>query len=184
MAAIHLVLLSGGIDSACLLADCTAKHRDVETLFIDYGQAPAMKERECSSALAAERNVPWSAVRLTGLSISAGEIPGRNALLVHIAFAHLGAIETSCIYLGIHAGTPYRDCTPDFIKETQKALDYLGGGTRQLVAPFVSWSKGEVHQRAKELGVPIELTHSCERSADPCGACPSCVDRRALVASS
>jgi 7-cyano-7-deazaguanine synthase len=182
-AASHLILLSGGIDSACLLAECNAKRLDPAALFVDYGQAPADRERFCSKSLAGHFNISWSAIEMTGLIVPDGEIPGRNALLAHLAFAHIGQGQTSCIYLGIHAGTPYRDCTREFIEETQRSLDFQSGGVSQLVAPYVTWSKGEIHQRAKELGVPLELTHSCERSVDPCGRCMSCSDREALLAS-
>jgi 7-cyano-7-deazaguanine synthase len=182
MATSHLILLSGGIDSACLLAECNAKRLDPAALFVDYGQAPARKEQFCSKSLAEHFSISWSSIEVTGLAVPSGEIPGRNALLAHLAFAHIGEWKASCIYLGIHSGTPYRDCTQEFVEETQRSLDFQSGGASQLVAPYVSWSKGEVHQRAKELGVPFELTHSCERSVDPCGRCASCTDRETILA--
>ncbi|HEY5708129.1 MAG TPA: 7-cyano-7-deazaguanine synthase [Solirubrobacterales bacterium] len=177
MAISHLILLSGGIDSACLLAECDAKSLDPAALFVDYGQAVADKERSCSESLAAHFDIHWSAIELTGLVIPKGEILGRNALLAHLALTYLGHQNASCIYLGIHAGTPYRDCTPGFIEETQRSLDFQSGGAIRLVAPYLTWPKQLIIEHAEELGVPIELTHSCERSARPCGKCPSCLDR-------
>ncbi|MDX6608231.1 MAG: 7-cyano-7-deazaguanine synthase [Solirubrobacterales bacterium] len=182
MATGHLILLSGGIDSACLLAERAARRLEPTALFVDYGQSPADRERSCSKSLAAHFGVKWSAVRVGGLTIPNGEIPGRNALLAHLAVVHIGS-DASCIYLGIHAGTPYRDCTQAFVEETQRSIDFQSGGACQLVAPYLTWNKAEVHQRAKELGVPLGITHSCERAEDPCGNCASCIDREALLAS-
>ena len=105
-----------------------------------------------------------------------------NPLLAHLALTHLGGRGSTCIYLAIHAGTPYRDCTVQFIEETQRSLDFQSGGVVRLVAPYVAWSKQLVIEHALRLGVPLELTHSCERSTAPCGECPSCIDREALLA--
>ena len=182
MAVSHLILLSGGIDSACLLAECDDKRLNPSALFIDYGQAVASKERSCSESLAAHFDIRWSALELTGLVIPEGEILGRNALLAHLALTHLGPHGASCIYLGIHAGTPYRDCTQGFVEETQRSLDFQSGGSTQLIAPYVTWPKQLIIERAEELGVPIELTHSCERSVRPCGECLSCLDRKGFLA--
>lgn len=183
MSANHLVLLSGGIDSACLLAECHARGDSTSALFVDYGQAPADKERTCSTAIASYFGAPWTPLDVRGLNVLSGEIPGRNALLAHIALTYLGAQGSSCVYLGIHAGTLYRDCTPEFVAETQRSLDFQSDGRVRLVAPFVTWPKQLVIERGRELGAPLELTHSCECSATPCGACASCIDRKALLAS-
>ncbi len=178
----NLVLLSGGIDSATLLADGAARGDTLRALFVDYGQAPASRERTCSEAIADNFGIQWSALAITGLEIPDGEISGRNALLAHLALTELGSGRGACIYLGIHAGTPYRDCTPEFVEETQRSLDFQSGGAARLVAPFVNWPKQMLIDHALELGVPLELTHSCERSLDPCEECPSCIDRRGIVA--
>lgn len=178
----NLILLSGGIDSATLLADGAARGDVLGALFVDYGQAPASRERACSKAIADHFDVEWSAVEISGLKIPEGEISGRNALLAHLALTKLGRGRGACIYLGIHAGTPYRDCTPEFVEETQRSLDFQSGGTVRLVAPYVTWSKQLLINRALQLAVPLELTHSCERSVSPCEECLSCIDRRAILA--
>lgn len=179
----HLILLSGGIDSACLLADRIAKERAPSALYVDYGQPVAAIERDCSAAIASRYGIPWAVLQVGGLEVRDGEIPGRNALLAHLALTHVGSRPASCIYLAIHAGTPYRDCTPEFVEETQRSLDFQSGGAARLIAPYVSWSKEMIVERARELQLPLDLTHSCERTADPCGECTSCIDRRALLAS-
>lgn len=182
MAVEHLVLLSGGIDSACLLADPTVHDGTSAALFVDYGQPVAQTEHECSARIASHYSAPWASIEINGLRVEHGEIPGRNALLAHLALTHLGAPGSACIYLAIHAGTPYRDCTAQFIEETQRSLDFQSGGAVRLVAPYVAWPKQQLIEHALQLGVPLELTHSCERSTAPCGECLSCIDREALLA--
>jgi 7-cyano-7-deazaguanine synthase in queuosine biosynthesis len=122
MATSHLILLSGGIDSACLLADRVVHEQAPGALFVDYGQPVAEIERDCSAEIASHYGAPWDVLQIGGLEVCDGEIPGRNALLTQLAFTHLGGERASCIYLAIHAGTPYRDCTPEFIGEIQRSL--------------------------------------------------------------
>jgi 7-cyano-7-deazaguanine synthase len=115
-------------------------------------------------------------------TIPVGEIPGRNALLVHLALATAGR-DPAVLMLGIHAGTPYRDCTPAFVDAMQASLDFHRDGTLQLAAPFVTWSKSEVYAYARDAAVPLALTYSCEAgTVPPCGACRSCRDRELLDA--
>lgn len=179
----EIILLSGGIDSACLLAERRAKGAKPEALFVSYGQPAAAAEEAASRALAADLDADWSKVEVGGIVPDVGEITGRNALLAHLALTWLGRGTAALIYLGIHAGTPYRDCSPPFVAETQRSLDFQSGGAVRIVAPFVNWSKGLIVARALELGVPLDLTHSCERSETPCNQCPSCIDRSELLAS-
>ena len=178
----EVVLLSGGIDSACLLAERATSGVKPEALFVDYGQPPAAAERVASHALARHFGSPWGEVKLAGIDLPQGEIPGRNALLVHIALTWMGRRGAASIYLGLHAGVPYRDCSPQFVSETQRSLDLQSGGAVRLVAPFIAWSKQMVVERALELDVPLELTRSCERTEEPCGKCLSCLDRKQLLA--
>jgi 7-cyano-7-deazaguanine synthase len=181
--ALDVVLLSGGLDSACVLLEVQHAGGRPEALFIHYGQAAASREREASHAVARKTASPWREVAAEAGHALAGEIIGRNAFLIHAAQLTLQPKEPLCLYLGIHAGTGYRDCTPEFVSLMQDSLDFHSDGRVRLVTPFLNWAKGTVFDRARELGVPIELTYSCERGADPCGSCRSCVDREALLAS-
>jgi 7-cyano-7-deazaguanine synthase len=176
------VLLSGGLDSACLLADCAVRGADPTALFVNYGQPVAVVERRASKALAEHFDARWDEIMIGGITPSAGEILGRNALLAHLALTWLGSGTPAVIQLGIHAGTSYRDCTPEFVAETQRSLDFQSGGEVRLLAPFVTWPKELILTRTLELGVPIEMTFSCERASSPCGECLSCIDRQELLA--
>jgi 7-cyano-7-deazaguanine synthase len=82
---------------------------------------------------------------------------------------------TGVIGIGIHAGTEYPDCSPAFVDAMQRLLDVYSGGEVQLDAPFLSWSKPEIWEYARRLGVPLDATYSCEFGPRPCGQCLSCV---------
>ena len=180
----RLVLLSGGVDSACLLALCTEQSWGASAVFVDYGQAGAQPEAKAAAAIAAAFGVVLRQARVDIGPIPEGEIPGRNALLVHLALALAGP-EPTTMMLGIHAGTPYRDCSPAFVDAMQVSLDFHRDGALQLATPFLTWTKPQIYAYARAACVPLELTYSCEAGAlPPCGSCPSCRDRELLDASS
>jgi 7-cyano-7-deazaguanine synthase len=176
-----LVLSSGGLDSTTALALACSEGAAVETLFVDYGQGAASAEDRASAAVAGHYGVCRRALRLGDLEFGAGEIRGRNALLLHIALLVFPA-ERGSVVLGIHAGTPYRDCSPEFVTDMGRSYDFHTAGTIALAAPFVDTDKGGVYSLAADLDVPVALTHSCEQSDVPCGRCLSCQDRLALDA--
>jgi 7-cyano-7-deazaguanine synthase len=179
---LRTVLLSGGVDSSCLLALCADEHDDdLEALFVDYGQGPARREDAAATALAKTYGAELRRASITIGPIGPGEIPARNALLLHVALATARARPTT-IMIGIHAGTPYLDCSPEFLAAMRVSFDLHRGGAIQLAAPFISWSKSEVYAYAQAMSVPLELTYSCETSDTPCGTCPSCLDREMLDA--
>jgi 7-cyano-7-deazaguanine synthase len=179
----HLVLLSGGIDSAAALALICEAGSPAAALYVDYGQAAAASEAKASAAVAAYYRVGYQSVGCSGRSFGAGEIRGRNALLVHLAlFAFRG--DTGVVVIGIHAGTSYRDCSSDFVRLMQQSYDFHTAGQIALSAPFVDHVKGDVVSLALQLGLPLDLTYSCEAGNEPCGRCLSCQDREAILARS
>jgi 7-cyano-7-deazaguanine synthase len=48
-----------------------------------------------------------------------------------------------------------------------------------VLAPFVTWDKGDIVRRGVELGVPFDLTWSCYKGGtEHCGRCGTCIDRQ------
>jgi 7-cyano-7-deazaguanine synthase len=180
-AAPHLVLLSGGIDSSAVLALTLEVGTSASALFVDYGQAAASSEAKASAAIAGHFGVEYQSLTCTGQTFGAGEIRGRNAFLVHTALMVLRQTK-AVVVLGIHAGTTYRDCSPSFLELMQRSYDFHTGGQVSLAAPLVDQVKGDVVRLASEMGVPVELTYSCEAANEPCGKCLSCRDREELLA--
>lgn len=172
------MLLSGGIDSAVVLALLAADGCDASAIWIDYGQPAASPEREASSEIASKYGATWNEVVLAGLKPpAAGEFPGRNDMLIALA---VGATPNRLIAMGIHAGTSYVDCSPVWLEGWQELLVREYQGRVDVFAPLVSLEKGQVYALARHLDVPTELTYSCETGITPCGNCLSCKDRRLL----
>jgi 7-cyano-7-deazaguanine synthase len=174
------VLLSGGVDSAVVLALLSTSRRDVRAIWVDYGQPAAAVEREASKAIASTYETVWSELVVAGLTPPmAGEFPGRNDVLVALASA---AIPDRSVAIGVHAGTSYVDCSVPWVEAWQGLLAVQYHGVISALAPLANLTKVQVYALAHHLRVPTRLTHSCETSAVPCGRCSSCVDRRMLDA--
>ena len=152
---------------------------------MDYGQKAGRHERSAALKVARHFQIPLKYVKCSGVrSKHKGFIQGRNAFLVLTALMEMRAPK-GILALGVHAGTPYYDCGPNFIRGLQSIVDGYTNGTVQLSAPFLRWKKNDIWEFCHEVGVPLELTYSCERgSRQPCGACLSCRDLEALYARS
>lgn len=177
------VLLSGGIDSAALMAFYLRQDFDVQALFVDFGQAAAKQELNAARSLCKYYSIPLSVFTARcGRSFPAGEIPGRNAFLI---FAAMLACERrpGIIAVGIHEGSPYYDCSEGFLKSVQTIVDGYTAGSIKIAAPFLKWNKVMIWEFCKESELPVDLTYSCERGGTrPCRTCLSCKDREALRA--
>jgi len=174
-------LLSGGIDSAAVLNQVAAAGFNATAVFVDYGQASAFRERSCARQISRHYGIELHDLAITGLSPPrGGEIVGRNGFLVLVA-ASLLERNPGIIYLGIHAGTDYYDCSVSFVESANVLLTGYTNAALSLRAPFVEWSKSDVYAYCIEHGVPLALTWSCEIQGDrECGTCRSCVDRRSV----
>lgn len=176
-----LILLSGGIDSAACAYWFIARQHAVTAVFIDYGQMAGAAERRAAEAVADHLKIKLLTLKLTGFKhANVGELFGRNALLLTAAI--FGAeFREGLISLGLHAGTTYFDCSPAFASSFDRLVAEMSDGHVRLVAPFAFWRKAEVFEYFRQSTLPVDITHSCERSADlACGICPSCKDRKAL----
>jgi len=175
------VLLSGGIDSTACLHFHQKQGFQTLGIFVDCGQPAVEFEREAVSAVSEHYGI--AVEELTHRScrkLSSGEITGRNAFLLFSALVHIGR-EPGLPASGIHAKTPYFDCSPDFVRITQRIFDGYCDGRVRISAPFLEWDKRQIWEYCLAEGVPLELTYSCERGLkQPCGDCLSCRDLEAL----
>jgi 7-cyano-7-deazaguanine synthase len=177
------VLLSGGVDSASCVGFLAALGTPLRTLFVDYGQLAAERELAASSSVARHYRVQHDYVMCMRASQKpAGLIPGRNAFLLFAALLEGGTTPRS-IALGIHAGTPYFDCTLGFVERMQALFDSYADGAVRILTPFLQWTKPDIWQYALEHDIPLHLTYSCERGQEQaCGLCSSCRDLESLRA--
>jgi len=176
------VLMSGGIDSTACIHFLQQRGERPHGLFINHGQAAASQEARAIAALASRLNIDVDTFQLSGTTqFGTGELVGRNAMLIFNALF----LTQGCgglLAVGIHAGTPYFDCSEAFISQVKRLVSEHTDGRVALIAPFIKWSKRDVFEYFRRESLPLELTYSCEAGTDPpCGRCASCWDRLALV---
>ena len=176
----YLVLASGGVDSSTILWLAAQQGLNPSALFLDYGQPAAGAEAEAVTRICRGLGVSLRRVQFVSTAFGAGEIRGRNAFLLHVALLEFPA-SSGVVALGIHAGTGYADCSPEFMEVIEHSYAFHTGGAITPVAPFLHWSKQDVYSVATKLDLPLAQTYSCEAANHPCGRCRSCLDRRLLV---
>ncbi len=178
-----IVLLSGGIDSTATLHYCLGQHPQVCALFVDYGQPARNAEANAANAICRKFSVPLTTLQLVGATQKeAGLIVARNSFLINCALMEAAPGPVG-IAIGVHSGTEYWDCSQGFLDAIQPVLDGYTGGTAQLLAPFLEWTKREVFSYSQNHRLPLDLTYSCERGEkQPCGLCASCKDLEVLNA--
>jgi 7-cyano-7-deazaguanine synthase len=175
------VLFSGGIDSASTALLLKSSGLAVRGLFVDYGQPSRQMERRSIALLKDSIGISVDEIHVSSLSShGVGELTGRNALLIFSAVL-LGNCDSGAIAIGIHSGTPYYDCSPDFAEKIDTLVQQCSDGKLFVLAPFVHWSKDDVYSYFLSQGISIEETYSCEAGTSPsCGLCASCLDRKRL----
>lgn len=203
-----VVLLSGGLDSATVLAMAREAGHECYALSVHYGQRHSI-ELEAAAKIArvfGAQDHRIMGVDLAGIGGSAltdasigvpkeptagipvTYVPARNTLMLSLALGWAEVLEAQHVFIGVNAldYSGYPDCRPEFVAAFQHLADVgtkagvEGRGVR-LVAPLLHWSKAQIIQEGMRLGVDYSLTVSCYQ-ADPegraCGVCDSCRLRR------
>lgn len=154
-----MVLLSGGVDSTTCVGYYIRHNYQVYALFIDYGQHDSKKESAAATAVAAYYNIPLYRITINSNSVSDGYIPGRNAMLLSLALMKC-PFSQGIVCLGIHSGTSYQDCSPEFESLMQKIYLLYEEGRIRIDTPFLKWEKAEIIDFAKMIKMPFQLTFS------------------------
>jgi 7-cyano-7-deazaguanine synthase len=200
-----IVLISGGLDSAVLLADEAARGR-VIPLYVRVGLAWEAAERKMLAALLATPSYqhvqPLQVVTFDMRDVYApthwaitGKPPaydtpdedvyltGRNLVLLTKAGVVAATAKASRIALGPLAGNPFPDATPVFFSAMANALSLGLAHAIEVATPLTTFHKEDVIRLGDRLGVPLELTLSCMNPVDGplplhCGQCSKCRERR------
>ena len=204
-----VVLLSGGLDSATVLAMARAAERECYALSFDYGQrhhvelkaaarvAAALGAREHRTMRIDTAGIGGSA--LTDSSIAVPEsptqgipvtyVPARNTIFLALALGWAEVLRAGEIWVGVNAVdySGYPDCRPEFIAAFERVAALatkvgVEGAALAIRAPLIALSKAGIITRGVALGVDYSLTMSCyQPDADglACGRCDSCRLRRA-----
>lgn len=175
------VLMSGGLDSAACAHLLIAQGHAVRGIFVDFGQAAREPESRAVVRLADLLGITITTLHVgTAGGFGSGELVGRNAFLLMSAI-FLGRTHEGLLSIGVHAGTPYYDCSAGFIDRFKALAEEHTEGRLTVAAPFLHWTKGQIYEYAIKSRLPVDATYSCESGTiPPCGSCASCRDRGRL----
>jgi len=185
-----IVLLSGGMDSSCLIYWLNNNGYSPIALFIDYGQKSRDKEYQAAKAIS--KSLGISLVKKSfrfknnnGLlkdNIKNYYYPNRNLLLLTLASIYARENNIFSLAIGLHKSREYPDCSLQFVKAVEKAIFFSLGSRQIIYAPFIKLNKVGVYTIGVKLKVPYKSTFSCyESNKRHCMKCPSCKDRGLLL---
>ena len=204
-----VVLVSGGLDSATVLAMARAAGHACYALSFDYGQrhSPELAAaRRVAQALGAvEHKVIALDLRAIGGSaltddsiavpqapsegIPVTYVPARNTIFLSYALGWAEVLEARHIFIGVNAVdySGYPDCRPEYIAAFQAMANLatkagVEGDTISIHTPLIQLSKADIIRAGIKLGVDYGQTISCyapDEQGRACGRCDSCRLRRA-----
>ena len=199
-----VILLSGGLDSATVIAMAKAEGYACYSMSFDYGQRHRA-ELQAAERVARQLDVVEHKViglnlngiggsALTDSSIAVPEsptegipatyVPARNTVFLALALGWAEVLEARDIFIGVNAVdySGYPDCRPEFVEAFERMANLatragVEGQGFSIRAPLQQMSKSEIIQAGMRLGVDYALTVSCYQADDEgraCGKCDSC----------
>jgi 7-cyano-7-deazaguanine synthase len=199
-----VILTSGGLDSATLLAMAHRNGRECYSLSFDYGQrhraelnaARGLAERygdvvhrvvsldlsAIGGSALTDMDIPVPTTPQEGIPIT--YVPARNTVFLSLALGWAEVLGASEIYIGVNAVdySGYPDCRPEFIAAYQRLIGVatkagVEGMSISLETPLIDLSKGAIIDVGLRLGVDYSMTVSCYQADEmgrACGECDSC----------
>ncbi len=204
-----VVLLSGGLDSATVLAMARSEGYACHALTVDYGQRHHAEldaaQRVARELGAVEHRVihidltAFGGSALTDTRIAVPEqpstgipltyVPARNTIMLSLSLAWAEVLQAQDIFIGVNAVdySGYPDCRPDYVAAFERMANLatkaaVEGKHLTVHAPLIHLSKAGIIERGVALGVDYGITVSCYQADDDgraCGVCDSCRLRRA-----
>ncbi len=208
-----VVLLSGGLDSATVLAYAKSRGYDCYCLSLDYHQRH-IAELQAAQNIAHTLNAAEHKTVQLDLSLFGGSaltddkiavpeaatsgipvtyVPARNTIMLSLALAWAEVLGAQDIFIGVNAldYSGYPDCRGEYVKAFQEMANLatktaVEGQKITVHAPLIDMTKAEIITLGTKLGVPYEATVSCyqaDSQGHACGKCDSCRLRREGFAS-
>jgi 7-cyano-7-deazaguanine synthase len=202
------VLASGGVDSAVLVADHSARGEEVQPIYIRFGLAWEKAEEEhlrrfleslpsdCQARPLVALEFPMADVYGAHWSVSGAEVPdedtpdsavylpGRNLLLLAKSSVWCALNDFGVVSLGTLKGNPFADSRAEFFDGLASLISLALDRPIAVKTPFAGFTKMEVLERGRDLA--LELTFSCidPQEGEQCGRCNKCAERRRAFAAS
>lgn len=199
-----VVLVSGGLDSATILAVAKSEGFECYAMSFAYGQRHQVEldsaKRVCKKIGVADHVVveidltKWGGSALTSdkidvpnhdpqkvPSIPVTYVPARNTIFLSFATGWAEVLGARDIFIGVNSVdySGYPDCRPEFIKAFAECAK-LGtrasdeGWSFSIHAPLQYMEKPEIIKLGTSLGVDYSLTHSCYNPDADGKACGKC----------
>ena len=202
------MLVSGGLDSATVLAIARERGHRCHALSFDYGQRHRVEldaaRRVANTLGAVEHRIlalpigELGGSALTDRRIEVPErlgngipvtyVPARNTVFLAFALGYAEVLGAHDIYIGVNAVdySGYPDCRPEFIAAFERVANLatkagVEGAGMRIHAPLIELTKAEIIRRGAALGVDYSMTISCYQPHTDglaCGRCDSCRLRR------
>ncbi len=198
-----VILLSGGLDSATVLAQAVADGYHCYCLSFSYGQkhnAELKYARELADSLGAvehrvavidigafggsaltDDNIEVPDAAESSSEIPVTYVPARNTVFLSYALGWAEVLGATDIFVGVNAVdySGYPDCRPEFVQafETLANLATKSGVEGEGItihAPLIKLTKAEIVTLGTSLGVDYGQTVSCYRLSDAGEACGTC----------
>lgn len=203
-----VVLLSGGLDSATVLAFARSKGFECYCLSLDYHQrhiAELQAAKNVAKVMGAVVHKTaqldlslFGGSALTDNAIAVPEnategipvtyVPARNTIMLSLALAWAEVLEAQDIFIGVNAldYSGYPDCRGEYVKAFQDMANLatksaVEGKTITIHAPLIDMTKAQIVELGTQLGVNYAMTVSCyqaDEHGEACGLCDSCRLRR------
>ena len=204
-----MVLVSGGLDSATVLAMARTQAYTCYALSFDYGQRHRVELQAAARVAAALGAVEHKTISLdlggiggsalTDAAIAVPEeggegipvtyVPARNTVFLALALGWAEVLAAQDIFIGVNAVdySGYPDCRPEFIAAFEKTANLatkagVEGRPFHIHTPLIQLSKADIIREGLRLGVDYAITVSCYQAdvqGRACGRCDSCRLRRA-----
>lgn len=199
-----VVLLSGGLDSATVLAMAKEQGFECYVLSFDYGQR-SLTELNAARQIAVQMGAKEHQVirlhledfggsALTDHSIDVPKeevegipvtyVPARNTVFLSLALGWAEVLEAQDIFIGVNAVdySGYPDCRSEYIAAFEAMANLatksgVNGQALRIQTPLINLTKAEIIQQGSALDVDYGLTVSCYQADDQghaCGQCDSC----------
>jgi 7-cyano-7-deazaguanine synthase len=199
-----VVLVSGGLDSATVLAMAVDQGFRCHALSFDYGQRhrrELLAAADVADSLGAQQHrvvkldIGWmGGSALTDQNIDVPQqaqegipvtyVPARNTIFLAVALGWAEVLGAQDIFIGANAVdySGYPDCRPEFIEAFQRLANLatqagVEGDGFHIQAPLVHLSKADIIRAGTALGVDFSKTVSCyalDENGAACGTCDSC----------
>lgn len=203
-----VVLLSGGLDSATVLAIARSQGYECYCLSLDYHQRH-VAELKAAGRVAKVLGAAAHRVAQLDLSMFGGSaltdpdiqvpqtptegipvtyVPARNTIMLSLALAWAKVLEAQDIFIGVNAldYSGYPDCRGEYVQAFQRMANLatksaVEGHTITIHAPLIAMTKAEIIKQGHALGLDYGITVSCYQAdyeGRACGLCDSCRFRR------